>query len=166
MDEYCVKSGVLKNDPMLAFKIAKAGWSAIYDFWQCFERLGYASREAQKALALLQFILFKVKETDLLSKDDIEEMVVLLENLYACFKGYLLHEGPSLREGVSITDELRFYDKYDYRNDRKNMIEETIRIIMEDYDPKSRPEGKYKSLECDIRGLCALNGIPYPPSKK
>lgn len=173
MDEYCIKSGVLKNDPMLAFRIAKSGWSAIYDFWQYFERLGYASREAQKAMALLQFILFKVKETGLLSKDDVEEMVVVLENSYACFKDYGLHRGPSLKEGVSITDEpplnfygSNFYAKYDYLNDDKNMIEETIRIIMEDYDPKSRPKGKNKSLECDIRGFCALNGIPYPPNKK
>ena len=46
------------------------------------------------------------------------------------------------------------------------MIEDTIPIIMEDYDPKSRPKGKNKSLECDIRGFCALNGIPYPPNKE
>lgn len=168
MDEYCVKSGVLKNDPMLAFRVAKAGWSAIYDFWQYFERPSYGSLEAQQALALLQFILFKVKETGLLLKDDIEVMVVVLENSNACFEDYCLNRGPSLREGRSITDELHFYAKYEnpHSSTNGNMIEDTIRIIMEDYDPKSRPNGKNKSLECDIRGFCALNGIPYPPNKE
>ena len=50
----------------------------------------------------------KVKETGLLLKDDIEEMVVVLENSNACFEDYYLNRGPSLREGRSITDELNF----------------------------------------------------------
>ena len=165
MKEFCIESEKLETDPMLAFRVAKAGWSAIYDFWQLFERPGYG--DSQDSFDTLQIILLKVTNMGLLSKQDIEDMVVLLENLNACFDGYGLNKGSPLKEGFSISDRKSIYEKYDYSKERINIVEQTIRVIMPDYDKESRPtEGKSKALECDIRGLCALNGIPYPNEKK
>lgn len=142
MKEFCIQSCVMETDPLLAFRIVKSGFEALYDHWQVMENPGYAGFESEMAFQKLETILKVVKEA--LSSEDIEEMVVLLENVNACMKGYCIN--------MSYGGE-----------NNNNIIHQAIRIIMPTYDEKSRtttPKGK--CLESDLRSLAAFNGIPYP----
>ena len=160
-EEYCMENGILETNPMLAFQIVKAGWSAIYDFWQVMERPGYGEWEARKAFEMLEKVLLQCMNVNVLSSNDIEAMVVVLENVNACLKGY------GLNEAYHMCVSTFGFPTYDTDKPRYNIVHAIIRKIMPDYDPLTREtKPKSKLLECDIRGLCAMNGIPYPGDQK
>jgi len=158
LNEFCIENKIFETDPMLAFRVAKAGFSALYDNWQFMERPGYAGDYAPFTLRRLEIVLKAVRHV--LSQEDIEEMVAVLENVNVCMGDYCVNMSyPIVMQGGGSWQ----YESFDHKAEKINIIHSAIRVIMPSYDEKKRDTNpKRKHLDCDMRGLAAMNGIPYP----
>lgn len=153
LDEYCIQSKIISTDPMLAFEVSKAGFQALYDHWQHMIRPGYGQFESKRAFSKLEYILDAIRDT--LSNEQVEDMVVVLENVDACCRGY----------GVNESYELDSNNHIDYKK-KYNTIEKVIRVIMPEYDREKRTnKPKMKYLESELATIAWMNGFTYPSKK-
>ncbi len=127
IDQFCIENNKIQTDPILAFNIAKAGFTAVFDHWPTFERPGYASWQCKQAFSKFGVVLNAALGQKVLSSEDLESTVELLEDINACMNGY----------GINESYEINEKGHYDYGK-KYNIIERIILILLPDYDRESR----------------------------